>query len=604
MEEKNKHPSSLGEQLASPVNYDPNNSIPGLSGTAITQAEAAKEAEKLKKKLEDFKKKVVKKFNFAMSLSVLPATSFKIFEEDEGLTKNEIERKPLHLMMIIPEDNFKDIQKKIKPEIVKFIQESKQNLWVHIKTPVDVWNYGLDSKFEFVDAIGGSFPLHDTGFLGALRVASIHKSLVLRKFERYVASYVVGGSLVRGTAGKDSDVDTFIIIDDTDVKRMPRLQLLERLRGMIFDYIREATALAGVKNILNVQVYLLTDFWDAVKDANPVMFTFIRDGVPMHDRGTFLPWKLLLQMGKIKPSPEAVDKFMKYGDQNEALVQRRLLDAMVDIYWGVVTPTQALMMLAGQAPPTPKEIVKEVRELLVNKEKVMSLKELNILEKAVKYFKDYEHGTLKSIPGKEIDVFLEESKDYDKKLKEIRKKLESRLIEHDAEKIYDTVFDLLKKLFGTKAKEELIKDFDKELVKKGKIQKRFSSVLNEVSGLKAGVKKISQTQMDNIKRDSSELIRELIDYAQRKELLVVEKGVLQVKFDNGNKTGEIVLTDSAAFFIEAGKIKKVEKGKLVESNPQELEKALKETKDRVKIKLESKVLKTLEKELGEFEISI
>ena len=88
------------------------------------------------------------------------------------------------------------------------------------------------------------------------------------------------------------------MIDDTDVKRMPRLQLLDRLRGMIHDYIREATAIAGVKNILNVQVYLLTDFWDKVKDSEPVMFTFIRDGVPLFDRGTFLPWKLLLQMGK------------------------------------------------------------------------------------------------------------------------------------------------------------------------------------------------------------------------------------------------------------------------------------------------------------------
>jgi len=381
--------AGLSGALNSPIKYDPKNpsGIPGVVSAELSE-EAMKKMEKTKKDLEDFKKKVVKKFPFTLALSILPAHSFKFFEEDEGLLPEEIEKKPLHLLMLIPEDNFKDIPKKIKPEIVKLVKDSKQELWVHIKTPVDVWNYGLDSKYEFIDAVGNGFPLYDTGILGSLRVATIHKNLVLRKFERYVASYVIGGSLVTGTANKDSDVDTIIIVDDTDVKRMPRVQLLERLRGMIYDYIREATALAGVKNVLNVQVYLLTDFWDNVKDANPVMFTFIRDGIPMYDRGTFLPWKLLLQMGKIKPSPEAVDKFMKYGEQNEALVDRRLMDAFVDIYWGVVTPTQALMMLAGHAPPTPKEISGEVKKLFVEKEKIMDLKEWRYLDKMMKMWKD------------------------------------------------------------------------------------------------------------------------------------------------------------------------------------------------------------------------
>src|SRR3990170_4367472 len=106
---------------------------------------------------------------------------------------------------------------------------------------------------------------------------------------------------------------------------MSRLELLDKLRGICYDYIREATALAGVKNILSIQVYLLTDFWQQVKDAHPVMFTFIRDGIPLYDRGTFLPWKLLLKMGKIKPSPEAIDMFMSMGDKVGQTVKDRLL---------------------------------------------------------------------------------------------------------------------------------------------------------------------------------------------------------------------------------------------------------------------------------------
>ena len=593
---QDKEKKSLSDELNREIKYG--------GEKDILPENAVKEADKLKKELDDLKKKIVKKFPFTVALSILPAQAFKIFEEDEGLTPEEIAKKPLHLMMIVPEDEFKNIAKKIKPEVVKLVQESKQNLWVHIKTPIDIWNYGLDSKFEFLDAVGASYPLHDNGFLGSIRVAIIHKNLVLRKFEKYIASYVIGGSLVRGVAGKDSDVDTFVIVDDTDVKRMPRVQLLERLRGIIYDYIREATALSGVKNKLEVQVYLLTDFWDSVKDANPVIFTFIRDGVPMYDRGTFLPWKLLLQMGKIKPSPEAVDKFMKYGEQNEEIVNRRMLDAMVDIYWGVVTPTQALMMLTGHAPPAPKHIVEEVKKLFVEKEKIMGMNELKILEKAVKYYKDYEHGKLKKISGTEVDQLLKDSIDYDKKMKELRKKLEERLVEHDAEHLDNEVFGLLKHLFGSKGREELIKDFEKELVKKGKMRSKFVHVLNELKNLKNKVKngKITQVEMANARREGTELIKDLLDYHQRKEIVAVEKSVLQVSF--GDKKGELVLTDSGTFFIEGGRIMKVAKEGFKVSSKEEFEKALSDTRDRTKAKIDSYIFDVLKKELGEFIVSL
>ena len=157
-----------------------------------------------------------------------------------------------------------------------------------------------------------------------------------------------------------------------------------------------------------------------------------------------------MQMGKVKPSPEAVDKFMKYGEQNEGLVSRRMLDAMMDIYWGVITPVQALMMLIGHAPPAPKTMVQDVQKVLVDEEKVMNLQDLKFMERVIKLYKDYEHGKLKTVPGKEIDELLVESKKFDIKMKEIRKKLEDKLIVHDAERSYSEVFDLLEKIFGKK----------------------------------------------------------------------------------------------------------------------------------------------------------
>ena len=595
MEEKKPLPG-LSEQMSGADKYLPNQKLPVPQNNA--------ELDKLKSDLEDLKKKIIKKFPSTLSLSILPTHSFKWFEEDEGLLPEEVAKKPMHLFWIVPEEEYKDIPKKFKPEILKLVHESKQNVWVHIKTPVDVWNYGSDSKFEIIDAIGTSYPLYDKGFLGSVRLANIHKTLVLRKFEKYVATYAVGGSLVRGTADKDSDVDTFVIIDDTDVKKMPRVQLLERLRGYIYEYIREANVLAGVKNPLNVQVYLLTDFWQSVKDAHPVIFTFIRDGVPMYDRGTFLPWKLLLKMGKIKPSPEAVDNFMKYGEQNESLVKRRLIDAMVDIYYGVITPMQALMMMAGHAPPVPKTMVEEVKKEFFEKEKIISSKELKILEKVVKLFKDYEHGKLQSISGAEIDTLLKEANEYDKKIKQMRTKLEAKIVEHTAESVHKELFNLLKNIFGNHSETQLLSKFEKEMIKSGKMPSRYLPIVKEVSKIKILVKKkkMSQNEIDYIRRNAEDLISKLVEYMQRRELSKVEKGVMQLTY-NGKKA-ELVLTHRDVFLVENGIIKKVGTHSLVDSNAQELQQALADGLDAKDTKLSSHVLEILKKSLGNFELSI
>jgi len=619
--DKDKKPKGLTENLNSNKDYKPM-SMPGMGimapnpGMSVapmiprkqkTPEEIKEELDKVKGKLEGLKKNILKKYKFTRFLSILPQAGLPFFAEDENIPVEVEKTNPTLMMMCIPEDNFKDINK-IREDVVSMIKQTKENVWLMVKTEVDIWHYGMDSKFDLLDLTSQSFPIYDNGFLGVLRLASIHKTLVLRKFEKYVATYAIGGSLVRGVAGKDSDVDTIVIIDDTDVKRMPRLELLEKLRGMIYDYIREATALAGVKNPLNVQVWLLTDFWQRVKDAEPVAFTFIRDGIPMYDRGTFIPWKLLLKMGKIKPSPEAVDMFMKSGEQTDSLVKRRLMDCMVDIYFGVVTPTQALMMLTGNAPPEPKAIVSEVEKVLVKKEKLMSVKDLKTLEKAVKLYKDYEHGKLKEISGTEIDKLKKEGEEYTKSMKSLRDKIEARMQEHESDRIEKEALELLKTVLGNKSKDALIKDFEKNLVKTGKVQRRLSSVVKDVLNAKGnakGKKKLTTQEMHKLSAEASELMDALTEYSQRKEFVALQKSVILLTYGNkGEKKAELMVSNDEVFVINDGKIRKVVRGNLKDSDEKELQEASKKAKDSLKVKLDSNVMKVLQKEFGDFEFSV
>ncbi len=593
----------LTDELKNPAaSYVPGQKLPGE-----LPEKAKKQMEATRRKLDKFKKEVVKKFPFTIAIGIIPPQAADKFDDEMALTPEERKEKPMHLVVVIPEEKFKEIGK-IKAEMIKLAADIRPKLWLNLVTPVDLSNYCLDSKFDIIEAIGMSFPLHDKGILGAFRISSIHKSLCLRKFEKYIYSYVVGGSLIRGEAIKTSDVDVFIIIDDTDVKRMPRLELKEKLRGIIYQYVAEATELSGVKTPLHVQVYLLTEFWEDVKDASPVIFGMIRDGIPLYDRGGFLPWKLLLKMGKITPSPESIDRFMSMGEKTKEMVNRRMIDAMIDIFWSVSSPTQALLMLYGIPPPNVKETVREMKRIFYEKEKMLEKKYVDILEKiAIKYWKGYEHGEIKQISGKEIDELIKDSEEYMKRLGELREEIEKRAQERTLEETYENVFKLLKHLFGNKSEGELVKEFEKELINKGRTDPKLLHVLNEIIDAKKkykSKKKPTKYEIEDVRKNAAYLIHQLIEYGQRCDLVDIKK--LQTKINYGrdkDKHAELFLTNPA-FVLAEGKLFKITDKEQTEPASQEEFEGVISTQKGKPSKVSQNILGALKKQFGDFEISL
>ncbi len=586
-------------------NYTPKN--PAVPSGDDSQVK--KDMEKTKKEIEKLKSFIVKKYNFVQAVSIIPPQAVKSFVEEEigdDLPKEKFETlaKKIHLNIIVPDNKEKKIPE-IKKAVVEQIEKAKQDVWVYVRTPAEIWEMCFDSKFELYSGIAMSFPLYDKGFLGAVRVAEIHKSMVVQKFEKYVVSYVMGGSLIRGDAVKESDVDVFIIINDTDVKRMPRRELLDRLRSIIYQYVGEAGAMAGVQNKLEPQIYLLTDFWEAVKDAHPVMFTFIRDGVPIYDRGTFMPWKALLKMGKLKPSPEAIDMFMSMGDNTTKRAERMLMDiVMGDIYWGVITPSQALLMLYGLPPPTPKTVVPEMKRIFLEKEKMLEKKYIDILEEiVVKYYKGYEHGKVKKVSGKEVDKLLGDMEDYIKRMKELREQIDKRVQEKTIEQIYKDVFDLLESITGKKSQVAIMKSFEDDFIKKGKFSLQSARILKNVVSARNDFKKgkLDAHKVDRARRDADILIKELVEYSQRCDLINLEKSKMRLKLKKG--FAELLNADGETFLFKDNKVFKVDK-KLIESNMDEISKAVENQKDKKEVEVGSKVFEILKKELGEFEVLI
>lgn len=576
-----------------------------------------KEAEKTKKEIQQFSDEARKKYSFIESVGIVSVNVSKYIEEEFEISDDNKKRNLIHLCVILPEKKSKELES-IKIELIKIAHKINDKLWIHLFTPNDFWELGLDSKFEVLEAFSMSYPIYDKGILASLRITSIHKSLVLRKFEKYVTTYAIGGSFVRGDTKKTSDVDVFVIIDDTDVKRMRRLELLEKLRGIIYSYIGEALAIGGAKVDLNVQVYLLTDFWESVKDAHPVMFTFIRDGIPLYDRGAFLPWKSLLKRGRIKPTPEAIDMFMGTGDKMKEVINKKMLDIVLsDLYWGTINPTQGLLMLYGLAPQNVYDTVKAFRDIFVKKEKLIEKKYADVLEEiTIKYYKGYEHGKIKSgdIDGKTLDKLFLNVKDFLVRLKELRIQIDDKIQQKEIKDIYNNLFGMLGALLNKKEEKLILKEFNTQFVKKGKFPQKYldhlkfivnvkNDILNNKKEIKEHDKKEAEfakkrRDVEKARRRASVVTNALIEFNERCDFLSMDRSRFILRNDK-NKLNVFFLKNT--FIVEGNKISKIVNGKMIESNPDELDKQILDQKGKDH-KIDLDTLQFLKKKYKDFEL--
>lgn len=175
--------------------------------------EMKKELSKIKEKIDKFGKDVVKKIPYVLSIGLLPALPHmaqsagpRAGGSGQGQGAHDKEKKKPELIIVLPDEKVKEI-KKIEKDLAEILKKVDLDATFFTRTTQELWQTCFDGHYADMDRISMSYPVHDKGILSALRVASIHKNLVLRKFERYVTSYVIAGSLVRGQATKTSDVD-------------------------------------------------------------------------------------------------------------------------------------------------------------------------------------------------------------------------------------------------------------------------------------------------------------------------------------------------------------------------------------------------------------
>ena len=475
--------------------------------------------------------------------------------------KERIEKK--HILVIVDDRNIEDplkkneLLEKVLRNSIEIVKSKNLDFWIDVYSISGINELASESHFEIFDIIALSTPIYDPkGYIEAIKLAVTHRNLILKVFERYVVCYVLVGSYVRGTATKKSDIDTFVVIDDTDVKKHTLWELKQKLNARIIGLVLDAQAITGSKKELHVTVFTLTEFWKLLRDMNPVAVTFLRDGIPIYDKGLFVPWKILLKKGEIKPSEEAINNYIKTSEDFIKEAKESLKNIFIkEIYWAIITSFQAVVMTLGLIPPAPRESVKVAKELFVVKEKLLEKEYIDILDEAVKLWKAFDHGEIKELSGRDIDEWLDKARKFINRMKRLKNQIEKKRFKEELKRFIDEInvliSDLLK-ITGKKYEEGKVLEKIEELVKENKIPGYLLDLVKEFMEVKEKFenKMIEDIDIEKLKNLCKELKNILSKYLDK----FFAETLSKVKI--GLKVGDRIYD---AYFFEKNVIIKAEK---------------------------------------------
>jgi predicted nucleotidyltransferase/uncharacterized protein (UPF0332 family) len=356
---------------------------------------------------------------------------------------------------------------------------------------------------------------------------------VLEKYGKLVKCIVMMGSVAREEFKPKSDIDVFLVVDDTtgEIKESDVEKIDEELEK-ILEEIPEAWITEEGKEktcMLSVQpTYTLTEFWDYARVCHPIVYNFIKEGIAVYDTGFFMPIKRLLEMGRIPATREAIESYMEGAPKKLMRAKTvKLLMLAEDCYYAMLNTAQAVLMFMGLSPPVPSKAYEEVKKYLVDPG-IIEPEYAEWLREIVEIRKKIEHKELTEVSGAFVDEWIERAEKFVEKMFNVLNALEIRkrekILERTHEVMLKAVATALKSLKRLPEKsEELPEAFKKEFIDSKLIDPYYWNVWKRVEELKKALEEKKGTEVPE--REVYELrehVRKLIhDLAK----VLKEKGI-------------------------------------------------------------------------------
>jgi len=229
---------------------------------------------------------------------------------------------------------------------------------------------------------------------------------VFTKFDKLIKSVILFGSTVKHTQTTGSDIDIIIIIDDASVKFTQKLIVWYR------EELRKLIEQTPYKKDLHINTVKLTTWWKDLSIGDPTVINILRYGETLIDFGGFFtPQKILLEEGRIKPTPEAIYIALNRVAGHIIRSKQSEMSAIEGCYWAMVDASQSLLMSIKVLPPSPEHIPLLLEEHFVNK-KLLKKEHLTAFRELFDLHKSIMHGEVKDIDGKLIDNYQNKAEEF------------------------------------------------------------------------------------------------------------------------------------------------------------------------------------------------
>ncbi len=241
---------------------------------------------------------------------------------------------------------------------------------------------------------------------------------LVKTFGGLIHAVALFGSHTKNRETEKSDVDILIIVDDVKnvwddlVKTWYWKKLSEILRRKEYHKIHANTI-------------TLTTFWDMVRVGDPLIINILRTGIPIVDSsGIFESLKRLLYMGKIKPTPEAINAIKARIPHHHQSYRYHVLKALESAYWIFVDSAHYMLMTLGFNPPSPEEITSYLQKL--SEKKIIDGLYAKWYKEIYDLIHKISHGEVENVSADVVEEWYIRAKDFsDYMEKVVRKYLEN-----------------------------------------------------------------------------------------------------------------------------------------------------------------------------------
>lgn len=346
------------------------------------------------------------------------------------------------------------------------------------------------------------------------------KDKILEKYGSLVKCMVAMGSIARGEFKPKSDVDVFLVLDDTG-KEIPLSE-----KEKIDDDVEEMAKKID-KSISIQPSYTLTEFWDYARVGHPIIYNFIKEGIPIYDAGFFMPVKRLLKAGRIPATREAIESYME--DAPKKLMRAKTVKLLMlaeDCYYAMLNTAQAVLMFMGIEPPVPSKAYAEVKKYLVDPG-ILEPQYAEWLKEIIEIRKKIEHKELMDVTGAFVDEHVERAEKFVNKMFQLLNALEFRKKEKILERTHEVMYKAataalktLKKL--PRDKKKIPETFKREFIDKKRIEGYYWDIWNRIETMKKlaesnKLDKVPDKEVYQMREYVRNLIRDLAKVLKKEE---------------------------------------------------------------------------------------